>query len=194
MKEKILWIIIAILSIVVIGAIFMFGLKKPKKIESIKSLHFSYSNGYMMYAYTTYDISTIVLSLKLSFNRLKILSPNTGTIHRKKKTNTNKKIINIAFTLRLIKSRDSILYISLEVIIIECVPLLANKKADIRKTAILKLSPFSPTISFSIEAISFGIMLVIDTAMVPVEIDNVAANVAIKAIIGINDKKRKKAS
>ena len=56
MKEKILWIIIAILSIVVIGAIFMFGNKKFK-IESIKSLHFSYSNGYMMYAYTTYDIS-----------------------------------------------------------------------------------------------------------------------------------------
>ena len=56
MKEKILWIIIAILSIIVIGAIFMFGNKKFK-IESIKSLHFSYSNGYMMYAYTTYDIS-----------------------------------------------------------------------------------------------------------------------------------------
>lgn len=56
MKEKILWIIIAILSILVIGAIFMFGNKKFK-IESIKSLHFSYSNGYMINAYTTYDIS-----------------------------------------------------------------------------------------------------------------------------------------
>ena len=56
MKEKILWIIIGLLSVFVIGVIFMFGNKKLK-IDNIKSLHFSYSNGYMMDAYTTYDIT-----------------------------------------------------------------------------------------------------------------------------------------
>ena len=33
MGKKVAWIIIGILSVLVIGAIFVFGLSKPKKIE-----------------------------------------------------------------------------------------------------------------------------------------------------------------
>ena len=54
MGKKIAWIIIGILSVLVIGAMFMFGLKKEKL--TIRSLHFTYTSGYAMYAYTTYDI------------------------------------------------------------------------------------------------------------------------------------------
>ena len=34
----------------------MFIIKKPKQIDSLTKLHFSYSNGYVANAYTTYDI------------------------------------------------------------------------------------------------------------------------------------------
>ena len=54
MGKKISWIIIGVLSVLVIGAMFMFGLKKEKL--TIRSLHFTYTSGYAMYAYTTYDI------------------------------------------------------------------------------------------------------------------------------------------
>lgn len=59
MKDKILWIIIALITLTVLGVILVFTAKKTtvSSIESLKSLHFSYSNGYMMNAYTTYDIS-----------------------------------------------------------------------------------------------------------------------------------------
>lgn len=56
MKKKILWVLVIISTIIVLGVIIMFIFKKPKKIESITRLHFSYSNGYMANAYTTYDI------------------------------------------------------------------------------------------------------------------------------------------
>jgi len=54
MGKKIAWIIIGLLSVLVIGAIFVFGLKKPKKIENIKTMYFTYTSGYMMNAYTRY--------------------------------------------------------------------------------------------------------------------------------------------
>ena len=59
MEDKILWIIIALITLTVLGVILVFTAKKTtvSSIESLKSLHFSYSNGYMMNAYTTYDIS-----------------------------------------------------------------------------------------------------------------------------------------
>ena len=56
MGKKVAWIIIGILSVLVIGAIFVFGLNKPKKIESIKTLYFTYTSGYMMNAYTRYEL------------------------------------------------------------------------------------------------------------------------------------------
>ncbi len=56
MGKKIAWIIIGLLSVLVIGAIFVFGLKKPKKIENIKTMYFTYTSGYMMNAYTRYEL------------------------------------------------------------------------------------------------------------------------------------------
>ena len=56
MGKKVAWIIIGILSVLVIGAIFVFGLKKPKKIENIKTMYFTYTSGYMMNAYTRYEL------------------------------------------------------------------------------------------------------------------------------------------
>ena len=77
MKKKIIWIIVILLSIIVIGVIVMFGIRKPKKINSIKSLHFSYSSGYMANAYTTYDIE---LKDGIYYALIKpYLIPDTGT-------------------------------------------------------------------------------------------------------------------
>ena len=56
MKKKVLFIILIILLAIVIGVIVMFGIKKPKKIETIKYLNFGYSTGTMMNAYVSYNI------------------------------------------------------------------------------------------------------------------------------------------
>ncbi len=54
MGKKIAFIILIILLVMLMGVMFMFGIKREKL--TIKSLHFSYSNGYAMNAYTKYDI------------------------------------------------------------------------------------------------------------------------------------------
>ena len=56
MKKKVLFIILIILLVIVIGVIVMFGIKKPKKIETIKYLNFGYSTGTMMNAYVSYNL------------------------------------------------------------------------------------------------------------------------------------------
>lgn len=58
MKDKILWIIIALITLIVLGVILVFTAKKTtvSSIESLKSMHLSYSNGYSAYAYTRYDL------------------------------------------------------------------------------------------------------------------------------------------
>ena len=58
MKDKIIWIIIAIFVLIGLGVILVFTARKTKVwgVESLKSMHFSYSNGYSAYAYTRYDL------------------------------------------------------------------------------------------------------------------------------------------
>ena len=65
MNKKVLWIIIVIVVLLIIGLVIYLTNKKEdpiepqiqaKEIKSIKSLHYSYSVGYAMYAYYSYDI------------------------------------------------------------------------------------------------------------------------------------------
>ena len=55
MKDKIIWIVIALFILVVLGVILIFT-SKTVTIDSIKSMHFSYSSGYSIYAYSSYDV------------------------------------------------------------------------------------------------------------------------------------------
>ena len=55
MKDKMIWIIIALFVLIVLGVILILT-SIPKKIESIKSMHFGYSNGYSINSYTYYDL------------------------------------------------------------------------------------------------------------------------------------------
>lgn len=59
--KKVLTIIFIIFLFIIIFSLFGFIIflvitNKPKKIESIKTLHYSFSNGYSMNAYTVYDL------------------------------------------------------------------------------------------------------------------------------------------
>ena len=58
MKEKILWIIISIFVLIGLGVILVFTAKKPTSgsIKSIKTMYFTYTSGYMMNAYTRYEL------------------------------------------------------------------------------------------------------------------------------------------
>jgi hypothetical protein len=57
MKNKIILLIVigVVLLISIVVLCIIFGPKKVK-ISEIKSIHFSYSNGYSAYAYTMYDL------------------------------------------------------------------------------------------------------------------------------------------
>lgn len=57
MKNKIILLIVigVVLLISIVVLCIIFGPKKVK-ISEIKSMHFSYSNGYSAYAYTMYDL------------------------------------------------------------------------------------------------------------------------------------------
>ena len=55
MKDKILWIVIALVTLVTLGVILMFN-AKPKEIESFKSMHLGYSNGWSIYANINYEV------------------------------------------------------------------------------------------------------------------------------------------
>ena len=103
-------------------------------------------------------------------------------------------IIIIAFNLLFKILSGSNLYISFDVIIIECVPLDANRNADIKKTAILKLNPCPPNMSVKTSAISFGIDEDIVNFTASIGIFKLFVITPTKAIVGIIDITRKKAS
>jgi hypothetical protein len=55
MKYK--WIILIIVILAIIGIlVFLLTRKEKVEIKDLKTLHYSYSNGYGMYAYAYYDI------------------------------------------------------------------------------------------------------------------------------------------
>ncbi|MBO5530522.1 MAG: hypothetical protein J5970_03910 [Bacilli bacterium] len=85
MKKKVLFIILIIL--LVIGVIVMFGIKKPKNIETIKYLNFGYSTGTMMNSYVSYN-------LEFKDNKYKVsIKPNMVSDEDKKITVMTKKDI-----------------------------------------------------------------------------------------------------
>lgn len=85
MKKKVLFIILIILLVIVIGVIVMFGINKPKKIETIKYLNFGYSTGTMMNAYVSYN-------LEFKDNKYKVsIKPNMISDEDKKITVMTKK-------------------------------------------------------------------------------------------------------
>ena len=55
MKDKIIWILIAIFVLVGLGVI-LFITSRSKEISNIKSMRLSYSGGWSAYAYTIYDL------------------------------------------------------------------------------------------------------------------------------------------
>lgn len=55
MKDKILWIILALFVLVSLGLLLFFT-SRPKNIENIKTMRFGYSNGWSRYGYVYYDL------------------------------------------------------------------------------------------------------------------------------------------
>ena len=121
-------------------------------------------------------------------------SPKTGTISKKVNNDTKINVINIALILLAITSLDSILYISFEVMIIECVPLDARIKAEIKNTAILKFNPSPEMILVKISAISDGTEEDSVSFRVSMEIEKLEAIAPIRATNGIREMTKKKAS
>lgn len=58
MKDKIIWILITIFVLVGLGVILLFT-TRPKTIDTIEYMRFSYSSGWDAYSYTRYEIEKI---------------------------------------------------------------------------------------------------------------------------------------
>ena len=123
-----------------------------------------------------------------------MVSPYTGTSIKKRNIPTRMNVIPIAFSLLLMTLSDFILYISLDVIIIECVPLDAKRKAEKKKTKILKFISVCTGVFKSISDIVPGIADNKYSSNASNGIENLEAIAPIKAINGINDNTKKKAS
>lgn len=124
----------------------------------------------------------------------KILSPQTGTSIKNRNIPSKIEVMPIAFSLLFNILSDFILYISLEVIIIECVPLEARRKAEKKNTTILKLILSLVTAFVNSSATDPGKADNKYSSNASIGIENLEAIAPINAISGIIERTKKKAS